>query len=130
MNRWQSSSCWHWQWYSCSAQRHWEETAVTVTIGPGTRALKTLLDTPGGGEETSMARYLPLCYQRRYGPSFAKQFLMTTATVAWKLAQPQGHPLACIAKELALNALVRRAEALLEEQGTKTDFWVVPGFRV
>ncbi len=47
---------------------------------------------------------------------------MTTATVAWKLAQPQWHPLACIAEELALNALVRRAEALLEEQGTKADF--------
>ena len=36
---------------------------------------------------------------------------MATATLAWKLAQPRWHPLASIVEELALNAMVRRAEA-------------------
>jgi hypothetical protein len=49
---------------------------------------------------------------------------MATATVAWKLAQPQWHPLACIAEELALNAFVKKAEALLADGGVKADFAV------
>ncbi len=81
-----------------------------------------LLEAPEKVEETSMSQYLPRCYRGRYSPLFAKQFLMATATVAWKLAQPQWLPLACIAEELALNALVRKAEALLEDQGKKADF--------
>jgi hypothetical protein len=64
-----------------------------------------------------MSQYLPRCYQGRYSPLFAKRFLMATATVAWKLAQPQWHHPACIAEELALNAMIRRAETLLEQQG-------------
>ena len=69
-----------------------------------------------------MSRYLPNCYRSRYSPSFAKRFLMATATVAWKLAQPRWHPLASIAEELALNAMVRRPEASPREQGKKADF--------
>ena len=82
----------------------------------------SLLESPEGIEEVSMSRHLPRCYRGRYSPLFAKQFLMATAAVAWKLAQPQWHPLACIAEELALNAVVRKAEAFLEDQGKKADF--------
>jgi len=81
-----------------------------------------LLEAPEGIEEVSMSRYLPRCYRGRCSPLFAKRFLMATAAVAWKLAQPQWHPLACIAEELALNAVVRKAEAFLEDQGKKADF--------
>lgn len=81
-----------------------------------------LLEAPERIEEASMSRYLPRCYRGRYSPLFAKRFLMSTAAVAWKLAQPQWHPLACIAEELALNTMVRKAEAFLEDQGMKADF--------
>ena len=81
-----------------------------------------LLEAPERIDEASMSRYLPRCYRGRYGPLFAKQLLMATAAVAWKLAQPQWHPLASIAEELALNAVIRKAEAFLEDQGNKADF--------
>jgi hypothetical protein len=68
----------------------------------------SLVDAPQKVEETSMSQYLPRCYQGRYSPLFAKRFLMATATVAWKLAQHQWHHPACIAEELALNAMIRR----------------------
>jgi hypothetical protein len=55
---------------------------------------------------------------------------MAMATIAWKLAQPQCHPLACIAEELALIAAVRRGEALLGEQGKEADFRFVRGLRI
>jgi hypothetical protein len=96
--------------------------AVHELIDQFCQDVATLLETPERVEETSMSHYLPRCYQGRYTPPFAKRFLMATATVAWKLAQPQWHPLACMAEELALNAMVRKAEALLEEQGKNADF--------
>jgi len=96
--------------------------AVHELIDEFCEDIAALLEAPEKVEETSMSQYLPRCYRGRYSPLFAKQFLMATATVAWKLAQPQWHPLACIAEELALNAVVRKAEALLEAQGRKPDF--------
>jgi hypothetical protein len=96
------------------------KAAIHELIDEFCEDVAALLEAPERIEETSMS-HLPSCYRGRYSPQFAKQFLMATATVAWKLAQPQWHLLACIAEELALNAMVRKAEALLEDQGKKPD---------
>ena len=82
----------------------------------------TLLQEPDAIEETTLGTYLPRCYFPRYTPVFAKQFLMTTGVVAWKLAQPQWHPLACIAEELALNAIIRIAKTVLRDEGRQPNF--------
>jgi hypothetical protein len=97
-------------------------SAIRDVIDEFCEDVATLLSAPADIEGTSMIQYLPRCYQGRYTPQFAKQFLMATATVAWKLAQPQWRPLSCIAEELALNAIVRKAAVLLRDQGTKADF--------
>src|SRR4051812_393522 len=69
-------------------------------------------------EQTSLADYLPGQYLDRYSPIFLKRFALCLFTVAWKLAQPAWIRPACVAEELALRAIVRRAEAVpeLEDQ--------------
>ena len=74
--------------------------------------------------DLSMATYLPPQYVPRYTPVFAKQFLACLMTVAWKLRSPEYHVLACVGEELALAAIVRMAESLLELQGVEADFGV------
>src|SRR5205085_10795395 len=63
------------------------------------------------------ARYLP-----RYTPLLVKQFFVCILTVAWKLAQPERHPLTCVAEELALRAIIVEAAAALAEEGEEVDF--------
>ncbi len=62
----------------------------------------------------ALVAHLPSRYLLRYTPLFVKQFFVCVLTVAWKLAQPSWVPLACVAEELALRAIIREAEAVLE----------------
>jgi hypothetical protein len=78
-----------------------------------------------GGEHfagVTMADYLPPRYLSRYTPLFAKQFVACIITVGWKLRAPGYTPLACVAEELALAAIIQRAEALLDADGVEPDF--------
>ena len=69
----------------------------------------------------SMADYLPARYLPRYTPLFARQFLACVITVAWKLAHPDPYPLACVAEELACNAILVELERRLEDEGLELD---------
>src|SRR5207248_530236 len=71
---------------------------------------------------TSMVDYLPRKYLPHYTPLVARQFLVCLITVAWKLRSPGIYRLACVGEELALNALIERAEGLLDMDGQKADF--------
>jgi len=76
-------------------------------------------------EDTAITAYLPLRYAHYYDGLFAKEWTTTVAIVGWKLAQ-RGRPrLACVAEELALNAIVREANAYLEihDQESDTAAW-------
>jgi hypothetical protein len=76
----------------------------------------------GDFAQSAMAGYLPAKYLLRYNVLFAKQFLACLLTVAWKLRAPDYYPLACVAEELALHAIIECAEALLESEGLQADF--------
>lgn len=65
---------------------------------------------------TTMADYLPAVYLNRYDLAFARKFHICLSTVVWKLQAPDGYALACVGEELALNAIVELAKALLEER--------------
>jgi len=60
------------------------------------------------------AKHLPPRYSYYYDASFAREWTTTVAVVGWKLAQPDKPRLACVAEELALNALIREAVTHLE----------------
>lgn len=63
-----------------------------------------------------MAIALPAWSWSRCSAAFARQFLLCTATVAWKLAQPQRYRLACVGEELAAWAIHDQAKAVLEDR--------------
>ena len=65
---------------------------------------------------------LPRKYLPRYDALFAKRFLDALLVVEWKLFALGEHKLACLAEELALNALIGCATGLLETRGSKADF--------
>lgn len=66
-------------------------------------------------EELTMADYLPQAFRSRYDGVFARRFFVTLTVVAWKLRSPDAHSLSNLAEQIALYAIVERAEALLEE---------------
>jgi hypothetical protein len=72
--------------------------------------------------DTGMADHLPSTYCHRYDLLFAKRFLACVFTVAWKLHSPDPQILACVGEELALHALIQRAEGILEGKGAEPDF--------
>ncbi len=74
--------------------------------------------------ESSLGSYLPTKHRLRYTPLFAKRFFASILVVAWKLAQedPLKPLLACTAEELALRALIARAESVLELEELDHDF--------
>jgi hypothetical protein len=72
-------------------------------------------------EDTVLDRHLPPRYAHYYGPLFGKEWAITIATVAWKLAQQEPVVLTCVAEELALNALIEEAKSQLELNGDVVD---------
>jgi hypothetical protein len=71
--------------------------------------------------DTGMSAYVPSTHRHRYDPLFAKRFLACVYTVAWKLHSPDLQVLACVGEELALHALIQRAEAILDDRSTEAD---------
>ncbi len=60
--------------------------------------------------------FLPNKYLPSYTAGFLRQFLACVTLTGWKLFDSAEHRLSCLAEELALNAIIRRAEAWLEER--------------
>ena len=75
------------------------------------------LEAGGDFSDTDMAAYLPVRFLPKYNHLFAKEFLVAFSAVASKLVQPGNWPLACVAEELALHALIEEAESQLETRG-------------
>lgn len=85
--------------------------------------LDDLIALRSGGEfeDTSMSDQLPARFAHKYDPGFPRKFLVAAVTAAWKLAQPGSWPLGCVAEELALQAIVDHAEAVLQLEGSSED---------
>ena len=64
--------------------------------------------------DTPIGHYLPGRYEHYYDGRFARAWATTVAVVGWKLGQPGDLTLACLAEELALFALIRQAQVLLD----------------
>lgn len=72
-------------------------------------------------DDTSIVESLPHKYLPRYDLLFAKEFVVCVSTVVWNLQSPDHQELACVAEELALNAIVGQAQALQEVRGRPVD---------
>ncbi|MBX3465454.1 MAG: hypothetical protein KF878_00980 [Planctomycetes bacterium] len=72
----------------------------------------------GGEFATTFAScYLPPKYLPSYDLGLLRRFLVCVVVTGWKLFDPaHEHRLACTAEELALRAIIQRAEEVLEEQ--------------
>jgi hypothetical protein len=95
--------------------------AIDMLIDESCEDIAALLDGEDFAQVT-LADYLPPRYRHRYNVLFAKQFLTCIILVSWKLRAPGYTPLACVAEELALGAIIQRAKALLESDGEASDF--------
>jgi len=73
-------------------------------------------------ENTTMAGYIPRKYVARYDLLFARKFLVCLVTATWMLFGPELHKLTCVAEELALMAIIKRAEDFLEASSKEADF--------
>jgi hypothetical protein len=71
--------------------------------------------------DTPIGSYLPARYEQYYDGRFARDWATSVAVVGWKLAQPGDLPLACVAEELALFALIRQAQVLLDLREVEND---------
>ena len=69
--------------------------------------------------------YLPRKYLPRYAPLFAQKFQVCLITVGWKLLAQDQYDLACVAEELAMHAIVRRAGVLLDLERKSAAFSAV-----
>ena len=85
------------------------------------QVLDDLANILSGGQEdiadTTLALHLPHRYLPRYSPLFLKQFSVCIITVAWKLAQPEHHPLSSVAEELAAWAIINQSRVPIELDG-------------
>src|SRR5690606_34990485 len=72
--------------------------------------------TDGGAfANTFVMGYLPEKYLPSYELGFLRRFSVCVVVVGWKLFDPaHEHRLSCTAEELALHAILRCAEGLLE----------------
>lgn len=73
-------------------------------------------------DNSFIGMYLPDQFRARYNGLFVKKLLVCLITVVWKLDQPGQWPLACTGEQLALRALIERAEMHLEHEGREADF--------
>jgi hypothetical protein len=75
-------------------------------------------------DDTEMSAYLPRKYRTRYDRDrFARKFLVCLVVVGWKLRAPGWEPVACVAEELALRAILLTAEeTYAEDHGAEGDF--------
>jgi DNA-binding CsgD family transcriptional regulator len=91
-------------------------TAIDGIVDEYAQDLSALARPDARFADTAMAGDLPRKYLPRYDYLFAKRFFASAVTVAWKLRAPGREDLACVAEELALHAILERAEAAYELQ--------------
>ncbi|SDD71384.1 hypothetical protein [Actinokineospora iranica] len=68
-------------------------------------------------EALSVLNQLPQRYAEHYGALFAKQFLVVTAILGYRLSQPEWTPPLCTAEALALHVLKTEASVQLDLAG-------------
>jgi hypothetical protein len=75
-------------------------------------------------DDAEMVAYLPRKYRTRYErDGFARKFLVCLVVVGWKLRAPGWEPVACVAEELALRAILLAAEEIYaDDHGVEGDF--------
>ena len=98
------------------------EEVCTVVVDDFLDDMGTLAADPQAWDDTYLSGYLPRRFRDDYTPVFAREFLVCTVVVGWKLAQPQWAGIACLEEALALNTLVQAAAVRLEDGGTQPDF--------
>lgn len=98
-------------------QREALATAGIILVDEWYHAIGEMLVGRATPMDTALADALPPSYRLRLTPVLAKQFHICLIVVLDKLTQPSWPRLACLAEELALRALIDRAEAHLEEMG-------------
>lgn len=103
---------------------HWQalQNAGNVLIDEFSEDVGRLLAGEEFDDTFWMSNYLPPQFRRKYTALLAKKLLVCVVVVAWKLDQPDGWMLACTGEQLALRALVERAEVELELQGKEADY--------
>jgi hypothetical protein len=79
--------------------------------------------------DTPIGSYLPQRYEQYYDGRFARDWATTVAVVGWKFAQPGKVVLAWVAEELALIALIRQAQVLLDLREAANDEQASSDFR-
>jgi hypothetical protein len=79
--------------------------------------------------DTPIGSYLPARYEHYYDGRFARAWATCVAVVGWKLAQPRDAVLACVAEELAVFALIRQAQVLLDLREVENDEQAWSDFR-
>ena len=68
-------------------------------------------------DDSYLVGLLPDRRPYRYTAAFVHDFAVCVLTVAWKLAEPTNvFPLASVAERLALDIIIREAEAILEDE--------------
>jgi len=103
---------------------HWTalKASVDMLIDEFSDDIAGLLHDEVAFDHTFMNSYLPPQFTSRYTALFAKKLLVCVVTVGWKLEQPGQWPLACTGEQLALRALIERAESKMELDGQSFDF--------
>ncbi|HLF43041.1 MAG TPA: hypothetical protein VJA46_05875 [Acidimicrobiia bacterium] len=103
---------------------HWAalKTSVDGLIDEFSEDIAGLLLDEVAFEHTFMSSYVPPQFTSRYTALFAKKMLVCLVTVGWKLEHPGQWPLACTGEQLALRALIERAESQMELDGQAFDF--------
>jgi uncharacterized protein (DUF2126 family) len=102
---------------------HWQALAAagSILIDEFSDDVSRLL-SGGDFDDTWMANYLPPQFERKYTALFAKKMVVCVAVVAWKLEEPGNWPLACVGEQLALRAIIERADVELDLQGKDYKF--------
>ncbi len=74
------------------------------------------------GEIGRMISYLPPRYRLQYDEVFAKKFHVCLTVAGWKMFADGAQYLSCLAEELAVSAILRCAETLMEVQGKEPNY--------
>ena len=108
---------------------HWEALAagVDITTDELFDAYAVADDASRRGapfdfDDTAARDMLPAAFSHHYDVGFLRRFLICLIVVGWKLRQDRIYMLACVAEELALWAIIRRAGGWLDQHDTTADF--------
>lgn len=113
-----------WSKYLPTTHREALQTALDILVDEFLDQYSDIVAGDLKFSESMLGGVLPSKHSLRYTPVFAKRFFACLLTVAWKLAQPRPPEplLCCTAEELALDRLIRQAQATLEMRNLDSDF--------